>query len=84
MTTISFKYIIKYNKVKVIRDETGLAIDYEVEGDYPKYGNDDPKVDYIAVEIVEKISEELKKQGITDVHIYNDAEEIVLDEIIQQ
>ena len=45
---------IKYAKVKVIRDETGLAVDYEVEGDFPKYGNDDDRVDMIAREIVEK------------------------------
>ena len=43
---------IKYAKVKVIRDETGLAVDYEVEGDFPKYGNDDDRVDDIAVELV--------------------------------
>ena len=39
---------IKYAKVKVIRDESGLAVDYEVEGDFPKYGNDDDRVDTIA------------------------------------
>ncbi len=43
---------IKYTKVKVIRDESGLAVDYEVEGDYPKYGNNDDRVDSIAVELV--------------------------------
>ncbi|MBO5384581.1 MAG: formate acetyltransferase, partial [Ruminococcus sp.] len=41
---------IKYAKVKVIRDENGLAVDYEVEGDFPKYGNDDDRVDDIAIE----------------------------------
>lgn len=51
---------IKYAKVKVIRDESGLAIDYIVEGDYPKYGNDDDRVDLIAVDIVTKLSTELK------------------------
>ena len=45
---------IKYAKVKVIRDDTGLAVDYEVEGDFPKYGNDDDRVDQIAIEIVRK------------------------------
>ena len=45
---------MKYAKVKVIRDEDGLAVDYEVEGDFPKYGNDDDRVDSIAVEIVDK------------------------------
>ena len=43
---------IKYAKVKVIRDETGLAVDYEVEGDFPKYGNDDDRVDSMAAELV--------------------------------
>ena len=45
---------MKYAKVKVIRDEDGLAVDYEVEGEFPKYGNDDDRVDSIAVEIVNK------------------------------
>ncbi len=52
---------IKYAKVKPIRDEDGLAIDFEIEGDYPQYGNDDDRADDIAVEIVNKISSELKK-----------------------
>lgn len=52
---------IKYAKVKVIRDETGLAIDYEVEGDFPKYGNDDDKVDDIAVNIVKIFMKKLEK-----------------------
>ena len=43
---------IKYAKVKTIRDETGLVVDYEVEGDFPKYGNDDDRVDMIAHDIV--------------------------------
>ena len=52
---------IKYAKVKVIRDETGLAVDYEVEGDYPKFGNDDDRVDQIAVEVVTEFLKKLKK-----------------------
>ncbi|HJA28583.1 MAG TPA: formate C-acetyltransferase [Candidatus Olsenella pullicola] len=44
---------IKYAKVKVIRDETGLVTDYEVEGEFPKYGNDDDRVDQIAHDVVE-------------------------------
>ena len=52
---------IKYAKVKPIRDENGLAIDFEIEGDFPQYGNDDDRADDIAVEIVNKISSELKK-----------------------
>ena len=52
---------IKYAKVKVIRNEAGLAIDYKVEGDYPQYGNDDDRVDTIAVNIVKKFIEKLRK-----------------------
>ena len=43
---------IKYAKVKTIRDENGIVVDFEVEGDYPKYGNDDDRVDVIAYKIV--------------------------------
>ncbi len=53
---------MKYAKVKVIRDETGLAIDYQTEGDFPKYGNDDDRVDSIAVEIVKKFMAKLRTQ----------------------
>ena len=52
---------IKYAKVKVIRDETGLAVDYEVEGDFPKYGNDDDRVDQIAVDVVKSFLRKLQK-----------------------
>ncbi len=52
---------IKYAKVKVIRDETGLATDYEVEGDFPKYGNDDDRVDQIAVDIVKTFLRKLQR-----------------------
>ncbi len=52
---------IKYAKVKVIRDETGLAVDYEVEGDFPKYGNDDDRVDSIARNIVHIFMEHIRK-----------------------
>lgn len=52
---------IKYAKVKPIRDEDGLAIDFEIEGDYPKYGNDDNRVDSIAVNVLEFFMDELKK-----------------------
>ena len=52
---------IKYAKVKVIRDETGLAVDYEVEGDFPKYGNDDDRVDSIATDIVHIFMEHIRK-----------------------
>ena len=52
---------IKYAKVKVIRDETGLAVDYKIDGDYPKFGNDDDRVDSIAVDIIKKFLEKLKK-----------------------
>ena len=52
---------IKYAKVKVIRDETGLAVDYEIEGDFPKFGNDDDRVDEIAVYIVKRFLTKLQK-----------------------
>ncbi|MBE6653937.1 MAG: formate C-acetyltransferase [Ruminococcaceae bacterium] len=52
---------IKYAKVKVIRDETGLATDYEVEGDFPKYGNDDDRVDSIARMIVQMFMGHIRK-----------------------
>ena len=52
---------IKYAKVKVIRDETGLAVDYEIDGDFPKYGNDDDRVDSIAVDIVKKFINKLRR-----------------------
>ena len=52
---------IKYAKVKPIRDEDGITVDFEVIGDYPQYGNDDERADDIAVEVLEKISSELKK-----------------------
>ncbi len=53
---------MKYAKVKVIRDETGLAVDYKIEGDFPKYGNDDDRVDSIAVDIVKMFMNKLKQQ----------------------
>ena len=50
---------IKYAKVKPIRDEDGMAVDFEIEGDFPKYGNDDDRVDLIAKEVLEKVYSEL-------------------------
>lgn len=55
---------IKYAKVKPIRNEKGLTVDFEIEGDFPCYGNDDDRVDQIAVEVVERFSKELKKNPI--------------------
>lgn len=52
---------IKFAKVKPIRNEQGITIDFEVQGDFPKYGNDDDRVDDLAVEVVKKFSNELKK-----------------------
>ena len=52
---------IKYAKVKTIRDENGLVVDYQIEGDYPKFGNDDDRVDKIAVEIVKTFIEKIRK-----------------------
>ena len=58
---------IKYAKVKTIRDENGLVVDYEVEGDFPKYGNDDDRVDSIAYEIVHRFMTHIRKN-----HTYRD------------
>lgn len=55
---------IKYAKVKPIRNEDGIAIDFEIEGDYPKYGNDDDRVDSIAVDIVKTFIKELEKHPL--------------------
>ena len=55
---------IKFAKVKPIRNEEGIAVDFEVEGDFPKYGNDDERVDDIAVELVSYFSAELKKHPL--------------------
>ena len=52
---------IKYAKVKTIRDENGLVVDYEVEGDYPKYGNNDDRVDQFAVDLVKKFMNMIRK-----------------------
>ena len=59
---------IKYAKVKVVRDEDGIATDYIVEGDFPKYGNDDDRVDNIANEIVHTFMEHVRKN-----HTYRDS-----------
>lgn len=52
---------IKYAKVKPIRDEEGLAVDFEIEGDFPKFGNDDDRVDELAKDVLEKFHDELVK-----------------------
>lgn len=59
---------IKYAKVKTIRNEDGIVVDYEVEGDFPKYGNNDDRVDKIAVEVVEKFMNMVRKH-----HTYRDS-----------
>ncbi len=58
---------IKYAKVKVIRNEAGVVTDYEVEGDFPKYGNDDDRVDSIAYDIVHRFMDHVRKN-----HTYRD------------
>ena len=60
---------IKYAKVKCIRDEDGVVVDYEVEGDFPKYGNDDDRADDIAVWLLQTFLEKIKKH-----HTYRDSE----------
>ncbi len=52
---------IKYAKGSPIRDETGLAVDFELEGDYPKFGNNDPRVDDIAVDVVKMFMGKIAK-----------------------
>lgn len=52
---------IKYAKVKAIRDEDGVVVDYQVEGDYPKYGNNDDRVDQIAVDLVKNFMSKIRK-----------------------
>lgn len=58
---------IKYAKVRVIRDENGIVTDYEVEGDFPKYGNNDDRVDDLAVTVVRKFMDCVRKH-----HTYRD------------
>lgn len=58
---------IKYAKVKCIRDEDGIVTDYEVEGDFPKYGNNDERVDKIAVDLVRTFMDKIRKH-----HTYRD------------
>ena len=60
---------IKYAKVNVIRDEDGLAVDYKVEGDFPRYGNDDPRADEIAVWLLRTFMDKLR-----NCHTYRDSE----------
>ncbi len=60
---------IKYAKVKVIRDENGLAVDYETEGDFPKYGNDDARADDVAVWLLRTFMTKLR-----NCHTYRDSE----------
>lgn len=60
---------IKYAKVKTIRDEDGIAVDYEIDGDFPKYGNDDDRADDIAVWLLDTFLKKIKKH-----HTYRDAE----------
>ena len=60
---------IKYAKVKVIRDETGLAVDYETTGEFPKYGNDDDRADEIGVWLLKTFLDKIKKH-----HTYRDSE----------
>lgn len=55
---------IKYARVKPIRNSEGIAVDFSIEGDYPKYGNDDDRVDSLAVMIVNKFYDELKKHKL--------------------
>lgn len=60
---------IKYAKVKCVRDETGIVVDYETEGDFPRYGNDDDRADDIAVWLLKTFLDKIKKH-----HTYRDSE----------
>lgn len=60
---------IKYAKVKTVRDETGLVIDYEIEGDFPRYGNDDDRADEIAVWLLKEFMAKIEKR-----HTYRESE----------
>lgn len=60
---------IKYAKVKTVRDETGIVVDYETEGDFPKYGNDDDRADEIAVWLLKTFLEMIKRH-----HTYRNSE----------
>jgi formate C-acetyltransferase len=60
---------IKYAKVKTIRDENGLVVDYKVEGDFPKYGNDDDRADAIGVELLKSFMTKIRKH-----HTYRNSE----------
>ena len=60
---------IKYAKVKTIRDENGLAVDYKIEGDFPRYGNDDDRADDVAVWLLKTFMKKLEK-----FHTYRDSE----------
>lgn len=60
---------IKYAKVKVLRNEKGVAVDYEVEGEFPKYGNDDDRADEIGVELLRSFMTKIRKH-----HTYRDSE----------
>eukprot|EP00831_Metopus_contortus_P045324 TRINITY_DN3631_c0_g1_i3.p1 TRINITY_DN3631_c0_g1~~TRINITY_DN3631_c0_g1_i3.p1 ORF type:complete len:317 (-),score=47.92 TRINITY_DN3631_c0_g1_i3:87-1037(-) len=55
---------IKYAKVKPIRNENGIAVDFKIEGEFPKYGNDDDRADDIGVRLVEKFTSELKRHPL--------------------
>ena len=60
---------IKYAKVSTVRDESGLVVDYKIEGDFPKYGNDDPRADEIAVWLLKTFMTKLRKH-----HTYRNSE----------
>lgn len=60
---------IKYAKVKTVRDDSGLVVDYETQGDFPKYGNDDPRADEIAVWLLKTFMKKIEKH-----HTYRDSE----------
>ena len=60
---------IKYAKVKTVRNEAGIVVDYEIEGDFPKYGNDDDRADEIAIYVLKSFLDKIKKR-----HTYRNSE----------
>ncbi|MBQ8639858.1 MAG: formate C-acetyltransferase [Lachnospiraceae bacterium] len=67
--TVDSLAAIKYAKVKTVRDESGLVVDYEIEGDFPRYGNDDDRADEIAVWLLKEFVNKIKKH-----HTYRNSE----------
>lgn len=64
LVCVDLLLVIKYVKVKLIRNEEGIVIDFEIEGDFFKYGNDDDRVDEIVIFLVENMMKKIRKNKI--------------------